>query len=197
MDAELEDLLSRLRQIESDFEQTIDARRAAFRYRLSRGRVVFEEAALAEQRRVKVGMMKFLRESATGALLLVPFVYLLIVPLALLDFFVWIYQRVCFPVWRLEPVKRADYIVLDRHRLAYLNAAQKLNCVYCGYANGLIAYVQEVAALSEQYWCPIKHAVRVKGAHRHYRTFLEYGDFDNVQERIEAFRSRIVKAGPR
>jgi hypothetical protein len=31
-----------------------------------------------------------------------------------------------------------------------------VNCVYCGYFNGLIAYVQEIAARTEQFWLPHK-----------------------------------------
>jgi hypothetical protein len=55
--------------------------------------------------------------------------------------------------------------VFDRYHLAYLNVLEKLNCAY---ANGLIAYVREIAGRTEQYWCPIKHARRVIGAHSHY-----------------------------
>ena len=50
--------------------------------------------------------------------------------------------------------------LLDRHTLQYLNAIEKANCTFCTYANGVIAYVREVAARTEQFWCPIKHAQR-------------------------------------
>jgi len=33
---------------------------------------------------------------------------------------------------------------MDRHHLAYLNVIEKLNCEYCGYANGVFAYVREI-----------------------------------------------------
>ena len=65
--------------------------------------------------------------------------------------------------------------------LAYLNALEKLNCAYCSYANGVIAFTREVAGRTERYWCPIKHARRVLGAHPHYSEFVDYGD-------AEAFR---------
>ena len=64
---------------------------------------------------------------------------------------------------------------MDRRKLAYLNSIEKFNCVYCEYVNGLIAYVQEIAGRTEQYWCPIKHAMRVKSMHSRYRHFLDYG----------------------
>jgi hypothetical protein len=50
-------------------------------------------------------------------------------------------------------VRRSDYIILDRQKLRYLNSIERLNCAYCGYANGAIAYVQEIAGRTEQHWC--------------------------------------------
>jgi hypothetical protein len=191
MDNELDELRARLRQIEDDFERAIDARRASFHYQVARGRVIFEAAAIAEHRRIKVGLIRFLRGTSIGAALIAPFIYVLIVPIMLLDVSIWLYQRVCFSVWGIAPVKRADYIVVDRHRLAYLNLLQKINCLYCGYANGVIAHAREVAALTEQYWCPIKHAVRVKGTHDRYKAFLDYGDAKDLADRLQAFRSEI------
>ena len=85
--------------------------------------------------------------------------------------------------------------MIDRHRLAYLNAIEKANCVYCGYANGLLAYVREVTARTEQYWCPIRHARPIRAPHRHYQRFFDYGDAaatDMVCRGCE----RRSKAGP-
>jgi hypothetical protein len=105
--------------------------------------------------------------------------------LVLLDLSVTIYQAVCFPAYGIEKVHRKDYLVFDRHHLAYLNALEKLNCAYCSYANGLIAYVREIAARTEQYWCPIKHARRVIGAHPHYSRFEDFGDAEGYRKRLE------------
>jgi hypothetical protein len=35
---------------------------------------------------------------------------------------VTIYQSVCFPIYRIRKVRRRDYLIFDRGRLAYLNA---------------------------------------------------------------------------
>lgn len=191
MDGDLDDLLERLRQLEEDFERQIDAQRAAFRYRLTKGRVIFENSVIAEHREIKTSIVKFLRDSTAGGLLISPFVYVLLVPLLLMDLCVWLFQRTCFSIWGIEPVPRSDFIVLDRRHLAYLNGIEKLNCLYCGYANGLIAYVQEIAARTEQYWCPIKHAIRTKAAHQRYRQFLDYGDADGFRSRLEEFREQV------
>lgn len=195
MDLELEDLVDRLRKLEEEFERKLDARGAAFRYRLRDGRVEFERSVIEEHRRIRTGMIRFLRGSTAGALLIAPFVYGLIVPLVALDVAVWLYQRTCFPVWGIEPVSRGRYIVLDRRHLGYLNAIEKLNCEYCGYANGLIAYVREVASRTEQYWCPIKHALRAQSAHPRYRTYVDYGDAEGFRARLQEFRDALRKSG--
>jgi len=195
MEGDRDDLLERLHQLEEEFEQRIDAQRAAFRYRLQQGRVVFEQGIIAEHRQIKTGIIRFLRESTLGGIVISPFVYFLIVPLLVLDLAVWLFQSICFSVWGIEPVRRSDFIVLDRRHLAYLNGIEKLNCLYCGYANGLIAYVQEIAACTEQYWCPIKHAIRTKGAHRRYRQFADYGDAEGFRTRLAAFKDEVRRSG--
>ncbi len=191
MDREIEDLLKRLDQLEEEFEKRVEAQHAAFRYRIENGRARFERGVQAEQRRLKMGLLRFFRESGLPEILSAPVIYGMIVPFLFLDLTVTIYQFICFSLWRIEPARRGDYIVIDRQRLAYLNAIEKLNCVYCGYANGLIAYVQEIAGRTEQYWCPIKHARRVRTHHARYRHFLDYGDADHFHERMQQLREDL------
>jgi hypothetical protein len=102
-----------------------------------------------------------------------------------------LYQAVCFRAYGIPRVRRGDYIVFDRQHLAYLNAIEVLNCLFCGYANGLVAYVREVSSRTEQYWCPIKHALRISDPHRRYRQFVEYGDAEGYRERLAAFREAL------
>jgi hypothetical protein len=104
---------------------------------------------------------------------------------------VWLFERICFPIYGIERVRRADYISMDRQKLAYLNAIEKANCDYCSYSNGVIAYVREVAARTEQYWCPIKHARRVRGPHPHYRLFVDYGDAEGLKKALPVLREAL------
>lgn len=184
-------LLDRLRNLEEEIEADIDARRAAFRYRVEEKRVVFEESARASHRRARVRLSAFLRRTRLMVVLVAPVIYALILPFVVLDLFVTVYQTICFPVYRIAKVRRGDYIVIDRHKLAYLNALQKLNCVYCGYCNGVIAFVREVAARTERYWCPVKHAVRVRGGHDHYAAFVDFGDADGFIDKLDALREDL------
>ena len=125
-----------------------------------------------------------------------PFIYALILPFVLLDLFISLYQAVCFPVYGIEKVRRADHIVIDRQALGYLNLVEKLNCVYCGYGNGLLSYVREIAARTEQYWCPIKHSRRVKGAHDRQAGFIDFGDAEGWRDRLDEMRKALAKADP-
>ena len=46
----------------------------------------------------------------------------------------------------------------------------------------------EILARTEQYFCPIKHAYKILGAHTRYKLFLNYGDAADYEKRLEAFR---------
>jgi hypothetical protein len=105
-----------------------------------------------------------------------------------MDIFVTSYQALCFRVYGIPRVDRDDYIIIDHNKLAYLNIIEKVNCMYCSYFNGLMGYVSEIAARSEQYWCPIKHARKVAFIHSRYKHFLEYGDALAYKEKLSDIR---------
>jgi len=188
-------LLARIRVLQDELEQEFTRRRAQFRYRLENDRVVFESEIRRHHREFRVRLGTFLRQTRPLVVLSAPVIYSLILPFVLLDLFVTLYQRICFPVYGIARVKRADFIRIDRHHLAYLNGLQKLNCIYCGYCNGLIGYVQEVAGRTEAYWCPIKHAARVGAHHAYYAQFVDYGDAEGFGAGLQASRKQITQAG--
>lgn len=51
-----------------------------------------------------------------------------------------------------------------------------------------MAYMSEILARTEQYFCPIKHAHKILGTHARYRRFLDYGEADDYEARLEAYR---------
>lgn len=190
-----EKILTRIRELQDELDEEFARRRAAFRYGFENGRVVFEAEVRRRHREMRVRLLTFLRRTRPLTVITAPVIYSLIVPFVLLDLFVTLYQAICFPAYGIDKVRRADFIRVDRHHLAYLNALQKLNCVYCGYCNGLIGYVQEVAGRTEAYWCPIKHAARVGTHHAYYAQFVDYGDAEGFEAGLEASRRRITQAG--
>ena len=72
---------------------------------------------------------------------------------------------------------------------ALSHALEKLNCAYCAYANGLVGYVGEIAARTEAYWCPIKHARRMVMTHARYADFADFGDAEAYRRAIAASAS--------
>lgn len=86
-----------------------------------------------------------------------------------------------------------EYMVFDREDLPYRNIIEKFNCCYCSYGNNLMSYVREIAARTKQYWCPIKHARRIKAAHEHYPRFFEYGAAESWQKGLERLRRQYPK----
>lgn len=129
-----------------------------------------------EHRLFKKPLWAYLRGVHPLVILTSPIIYLCAIPFFALDLAVTVYQAICFPVYGIAKVQRRDYLVFDRGRLAYLNAIEKVGCVYCSYANGLLAYIVEIAARTEQHFCPIKHARRIIRPHSHYPDFVPYGD---------------------
>ncbi len=113
-----------------------------------------------------------------------------------LDLYVTVYQAVCFRGNGIPRVRRQDYIVFDRGRLPYLNWIEKAGCIYCSYANGLLAYVSEITARTEQHFCPIKHHTELTHPHSRYDHFLPYGDGRNYEKRFNKVRKDFVDIKP-
>jgi hypothetical protein len=189
----LDEILQRLHQAQNDLEQELDRlldeKRQKFQYQLRRGRVVFEKSIKRVQRQYRTGALAYLFKAPLAFILSAPVIYGMIVPFALLDLCVSLYQQICFRIYGIPLVKRTDYIVIDRHHLAYLNVFEKINCVYCGYGNGLIEYVREISARTEQFWCPIKHARRTLDAHRRSHRFFDYGDAEAYRRHLHKLRT--------
>jgi len=139
----------------------------------------------------KPGLLRFLLDSAPSSILVVPAVYSVGLPLAVLDLWTTAFQWMFFPLLGIARVRRRDYFAIDRHRLGYLNAIEKAHCLYCSYANGLIGYVREIAARTEQYACPIKHGRPVTAPHDRYRLFVEYGDAEGYRRELEGLRQSL------
>ncbi|MRR51334.1 MAG: hypothetical protein EG825_10535 [Rhodocyclaceae bacterium] len=172
MKPSLNELLAQIHALQEEMEEEYRHQREV----LEQKRLQLAGEFLRLQRRHKIGLFRFLARSRLLVALTAPVIYLGWIPFLLMDLFVTIYQAICFPVYGIPKVRRSDYLVFDRELLPYLNILEKFNCFYCSYGNGIAAYTREVAARTEQYWCPIKHAQRIHGAHERYPSFFDYGD---------------------
>jgi hypothetical protein len=199
MTTRMQDLATEIVRLQGELDREIEVRRKALGWELKARIGRFETGVMIEQRKLKKDLGTFLSRSSLLTVLTAPVIYAMLIPLALLDASVSLYQAICFRVYRIDRVKRSDFLAWDRERLAYLNIIEAVNCAYCSYGNGVIAYAREIVSRTEQYWCPIKHALRIPDPHQRYYDFLEYGDADGYRKRLGEFRDalREVPATPK
>ena len=184
----LQELLEELHRLEREITAELQKKEKEFYYRVRGKRVYFEQTAKQYHKTLVTRLHTYLLDAPLLNILTAPVIWSCLAPALFLDLVASLYHFICFPIYGIPKVKRSDYIVVDRHALTYLNAIEKLNCYYCGYFNGLIAYVQEIAARTEQYWCPIKHARKMRSLHSRYSKFFEYGDAAAYRKEIDGIR---------
>lgn len=188
MNDKLDILLTRMRELEGEIKREIQCKEGEFLYKVRKQKVCFTEEARAQHRKLAKKLHRTVLDSKPLVLLTAPIVWMCLLPFVLLDVATLIFQAICFPIYGIPRVRRRDYILIDRHQLSYLNGIEKINCIYCSYANGLLAYITEIAARTEQYWCPIKHALKINSMHSRYGHFFDYGDAEDYRKRIEKLR---------
>lgn len=181
-------LLDQMRLLEKELVRETRQKEVEFCYRVRERRVRFSAEARARHKALRQRLHRYLLESRFLVVLTGPVIWMCLIPIALVDAVGSFYQAVCFPIYGIPKVRRRDYLIFDRHHLDYLNPIEKLNCEYCAYANGILAYFTEIAARTEQYWCPIKHAQWVKRAHTRYQKFADFGDARQYLEHLEEIR---------
>ncbi len=184
----IDEILGKIDVLERDLRSELRDVQNKFYYTVQEKKVRFSADVKAAHREFAAKWVDYVYDSGFWVILTMPFIWMPIVPALILDFTVWLYQLMCFPVYGIPLVKRRDYIVLDRSSLKYLNFLEKMNCFYCSYFNGLIGFIREVAARTEQYWCPIRHARPVKSVHSRYRHFFQYGDAEGYRKGLAEVR---------
>ncbi|WP_422059329.1 hypothetical protein [Sphingopyxis sp.] len=187
----MKELATEIVRLQAELDREIEQRRRALGWSIKQRMIRFEEGIVAQQRELRISVTRLLKQASPATIITAPIIYSMIVPLALLDAWASVFQAICFRAYGIPRVNRSDYIAIDRGRLAYLNWIEALNCAYCGYGNGVIAYVREISSRTEQYWCPIKHAMRISHPHKRYYEFLEFGDAEGYRARLESFRDGL------
>ena len=184
----IQEMIDQIKNLEKRLSIEFQKKQEEFFYKINGKKVRFDKATRDYHKTLITKVRTYLYRAGILKIITAPLVWFCIIPAFFLDLVVMIFQFICFPVYRIPKVSRSDYIILDRHSLKYLNAIEKINCLYCGYFSGLIAFVQEVGARAEQHWCPIKHARKVGAIHSRYNKFLAYGDADSYKKEIERIK---------
>ena len=193
MNDHIQQLLEQITALEDDLRKALSEQQSSVFFQIKGKRVEFEQSIKQTHRRLKRNFFRWLVTDRPQNLITGPIIYSMIIPLLVTDLFVSFYQMTCFPIYGIKKVRRDDYIIFDRQQLHYLNFIEKFHCTYCAYGSGVISYVSEIIARTEQYFCPIKHARKILGTHKRYAQFLEYGVAENYQAKLEVFRGDLSK----
>lgn len=184
----LQGIIEEIKKLEKELLLEVQKKEGEFFYKIKGKKIYFEEETKKYHKRLATRIFTYILNASFLHIVTVPIIWSCIIPAVFMDMAVSTYQFICFKIYGIPKVNRNDYIVIDRQSLNYLNPMEKLNCVYCGYFNGLIAYVQEIAARTEQFWCPIKHARKIGSIHKRYHKFFDYGDQQGYQKGLAEIR---------
>ncbi len=193
MNERINRILAQMASLEDELRTAVHEQESRMFFQIKGKRVEFEKSVKEAHAKLKMGFLRWLVTNRPQNLITGPIIYCMLLPLLMLDLCVSFYQWACFPIYGIEKVRRSDYFLYDRHQLGYLNFIEKFHCTYCEYANGLIAYLREIIGRTEEYFCPIKHAHKILGTHTRYNRFLDYGDAQDYEARLETFRKALGK----
>ena len=188
MNDRISQILARMTALEDELRTAVHDQESRMFFQIKGKRVEFERSVAQAHKKLKKNFLRWLVTDRPQNLITGPIIYAMVLPLLMLDACVTFYQWACFPIYGIGKVRRRDYLVFDRRQLGYLNFIEKFHCTYCEYGTGLMAYMSEILARTEQYFCPIKHAHKVLGTHARYNRFLDYGEADAYEAKLEAFR---------
>jgi len=192
MNDRMRQILDQINKLEEEIESELNNQKSKWLYQIHGRRIEFERSIKEKHRSLKLSVFRWFKTVRPQNYITAPIIYGMIFPMLLFDFCMMLYQLTCFPIYKISRVKRSDYFSFDHRHLAYLNFIEKFDCLYCSYGNGLMAYATEIFARTEQYFCPIKHAHRIKGNHARHQYFLDYGDAEDLHKRLEAVRVSLI-----
>lgn len=191
MTTNIDKLLGKIKLLEQELIEEIQSQQQDFAYEIKQKRIYFEKQIIQQHKHYVQQLFDYLKNAPAKHILSAPVIWFVLIPTLFLDLAITLYQAICFPIYGIPKVKRTEYIIFDRQYLNYLNIIEKMNCAYCSYFNGIIAYIQEIAARTEQFWCPIKHARRISTLHNRYQHFMDYGDAKSYRQHKEQIRKNF------
>lgn len=75
-------------------------------------------------------------------------IYGMIFPFVFADIVTIIFQEIICNIYGTPKVRRRDYLNFSRAKLPKINILQKIGCIYCDYANGVVAWIKAVVNLN-------------------------------------------------
>jgi hypothetical protein len=193
MNERIQQILAQMAALEADLRTAVHDQESRMFFQIKGKRIEFERSTKEAHRKLKTSFFRWLVTNRPQNLITGPLIYGMVIPLLMLDACVTVYQWTCFPIYGITKVRRSDSLVFDRRHLGYLNFIEKFHCTYCEYGNGLMGYMAEILARTEEYFCPIKHAHKILGTHARYNRFLAYGEAEGYEAKLEEYRVALGK----
>jgi len=190
MKTRFEQITEKIEELYLELDQELKEKREEFSYSFKNGRVKFDSAVQQYQKKFRKDWILGALRAPAMYIITAPFIYVCFIGFLMVDILVSLYQTICFPVYGIPKVKRKEFVVHDRHKLQYLNIIEKINCEYCAYGNGVLAYASEISSRTELFWCPIKHSKTPRRYHERYVEFIDYGDGESYRARIGKLRDK-------
>jgi hypothetical protein len=190
MESKIKKIIEKMDALNEKLVNEYQAMAKKYGFMIQQRKIRFLNDIREKNKNLRIPAWKYIVPKNIRHLLSMPFIYIMIFPVLVLDIFLSVYHLAAFPLYGIPLVKRKDYIVYDRKFLDYLNIIQKVNCLYCSYVDGFFAYALEIAARTERYWCPVKAARKPKFHHGWYKDFADYGnpeEWDNKFNDKKAF----------
>ena len=182
MNSKISQILKEIENKKNELIAEYSKIKSKYGFSFKQWKITFSDKAREYNKKFKKWFFKYIFSIKARHLVSVPFIWMMIIPVFILDVFLFIYQQICFRLYGIPFVKRIDYIVYDRRHLDYLNFVEKMWCLYCSYVNWFLAYATEIAWRTEKYWCPIKHARKSEWIHKRQKEFADYWDPEGFRE---------------
>src|SRR5512137_1191122 len=125
MNAKLDELICRVRELEAELAAEYRKKAENFEFVVHEKRARFAEEVARQERRLKSGLPGYVASAGPLTFLAAPVIYAGFVPFLLLDLFLLAYQAICFPLFGITRVIRGEYLAWDREDLPYLNALER------------------------------------------------------------------------
>ena len=101
-------LLAQISVLEDDLRTALHEQETSVLFQIKGKRVEFEQSIQQAHRRLKTGFFHWLVAYRPQNLITGPIIYSMIVPLAILDLCVSVYQAICFPIYGVAKARRGD-----------------------------------------------------------------------------------------
>lgn len=182
MNTRIDEIFDAIRILEESLIKEIELEEEKLSRELLIGQIAFKET-----------LLHYLARTPLLHYLTAPIIYAGIIPAFILEFFLFFYQMINFRVYKIAPVIRKEYFAYDRASLEFLNVIEKINCFYCSYFSGLLGYTMEIVGRTEQFWCPIRHARKLRVHHEHYYKFVPYGNGARYRDELPKLREDLME----